>query len=111
LRQTGLEFVHAPIRKPDGEVLTRLGDYAVSVFPFIDGIEGTYGGDGTSSPARSARKAARRHRCHSAGTCPARHADRAAQAALPRIARRPSFTVGDPSVRRARTAPPAEERG
>jgi spectinomycin phosphotransferase len=38
LRQAGLEFVHAPITRPDGEVLTRLGAYAVSVFPFIDGI-------------------------------------------------------------------------
>jgi spectinomycin phosphotransferase len=46
LRQAGLEFVHAPITRPDGEVLTRLGDYAVSVFPFIDGISDTHGGDG-----------------------------------------------------------------
>lgn len=46
LRQEGLEFVHAPITRPDGEVLTRLGDYAVSVFPFIDGIADTPVGDG-----------------------------------------------------------------
>jgi spectinomycin phosphotransferase len=46
LRQAGLEFVHAPITQPDGQVLTRLGDYAVSVFPFIDGISDTHGGDG-----------------------------------------------------------------
>lgn len=38
LRRAGLEFVHAPIAQSDGEVLVRLGDYAVSVFPFIDGI-------------------------------------------------------------------------
>ena len=37
LRETGLEFAHAPILRPDGEVLTRVGDYAVSVFPFLDG--------------------------------------------------------------------------
>ncbi|HVX42884.1 MAG TPA: phosphotransferase [Mycobacteriales bacterium] len=37
LRDAGLEFVHAPIVRPDGAVLARLGDdYAVSVFPFID---------------------------------------------------------------------------
>lgn len=41
LRQTGLEFVHGPILRPDGEVLMRLGDYAVSVFPFIDEISDT----------------------------------------------------------------------
>lgn len=46
LRQAGLEFVHAPITRADGEVLARLGDYAVSVFPFIDGISDTPGGDG-----------------------------------------------------------------
>lgn len=45
LRETGLEFVHAPIPRSDGEVLARLGDYAVSVFPFIDGISGTPEGD------------------------------------------------------------------
>lgn len=38
LRRSGLEFVHAPIPRADGEVLTRLGAYAASVFPFIDGI-------------------------------------------------------------------------
>ena len=38
LQRAGLEFVHAPITRPDGEVLERLGDYAVSVFPFIEGI-------------------------------------------------------------------------
>ncbi|HUS61851.1 MAG TPA: phosphotransferase [Acidimicrobiales bacterium] len=43
LRDAGLEFVHAPIAKPDGEVLERLGDYAVSVFPFIDDISETQG--------------------------------------------------------------------
>lgn len=43
LRQAGLEFVHAPIAQPDGEVLTRLGDYAVSVFPFIDGVSDMHG--------------------------------------------------------------------
>lgn len=37
LRDAGLEFVHAPITRPDGAVLARLGDdYAVSVFPFIE---------------------------------------------------------------------------
>jgi spectinomycin phosphotransferase len=38
LRAAGLEFVHAPITRPDGAVLTRLGDFAVSVFPYIDDI-------------------------------------------------------------------------
>lgn len=38
LREAGLEFVHAPIERADGGVLVRLGDYAASVFPFIDGI-------------------------------------------------------------------------
>ncbi|HUP86521.1 MAG TPA: hypothetical protein VM143_12705 [Acidimicrobiales bacterium] len=33
LRRAGLEFVHAPIARADGEVLIRLEDYAVSVFP------------------------------------------------------------------------------
>src|SRR5438105_5937239 len=42
LRRAGLEFVHAPIARPDGEVLARVGDYAVSVFPFIDGISETH---------------------------------------------------------------------
>lgn len=38
LRDGGLEFVHAPITRPDGAVVARLGDdYAVSVFPFIEG--------------------------------------------------------------------------
>jgi spectinomycin phosphotransferase len=38
LRDAGLEFVHAPITRPDGGVVARLGDdYAVSVFPFIEG--------------------------------------------------------------------------
>lgn len=38
LRDAGLEFVHAPITRPDGAVVARLGDdYAVSVFPFIEG--------------------------------------------------------------------------
>lgn len=38
LRDGGLDFVHAPITRPDGAVVARLGDdYAVSVFPFIDG--------------------------------------------------------------------------
>lgn len=38
LRAGGLEFVHAPITRPDGTVLARLGDdYAVSVFPHIQG--------------------------------------------------------------------------
>lgn len=46
LRQAGLDFVHGPIVRPDGEVLTRLGDYAVSVFPFIDGISDTPGDAG-----------------------------------------------------------------
>jgi spectinomycin phosphotransferase len=46
LREAGLDFVHAPITRPDGGVLTRLGDYAVSVFPFIDGISDTHGGVG-----------------------------------------------------------------
>lgn len=37
LRDAGLEFVHAPITRPDGAVVARLGDdYAVSVFPFIE---------------------------------------------------------------------------
>ena len=39
LRDGGLEFVHAPIARPDGGVLARLGDdYAVSVFPLIEGV-------------------------------------------------------------------------
>ena len=38
LREAGLEFVHAPITRADGDVLARLGDYAVSVFPFIDAV-------------------------------------------------------------------------
>jgi spectinomycin phosphotransferase len=46
LRQAGLEFVHAPITRPDGEVLGRLGDFAVSVFPFIDEVSETHAGDG-----------------------------------------------------------------
>jgi Phosphotransferase enzyme family len=38
LHDAGLEFVHAPITRPDGAVVARLGDdYAVSVFPFIEG--------------------------------------------------------------------------
>lgn len=38
LRTAGLEFVHAPVVRPDGGVLARLGeDYAVSVFAFVDG--------------------------------------------------------------------------
>jgi spectinomycin phosphotransferase len=38
LRDGGLEFVHAPITRPDGGVLARLGrDHAVSVFPLIEG--------------------------------------------------------------------------
>jgi spectinomycin phosphotransferase len=38
LRDAGLDFVHAPITRPDGAVVARLGqDYAVSVFPFIEG--------------------------------------------------------------------------
>jgi spectinomycin phosphotransferase len=38
LRDAGLEFVHAPITRPDGAVVARLGDdYAVSVFHFIEG--------------------------------------------------------------------------
>jgi hypothetical protein len=41
LRREGLEFVHAPVSRDDGGVLLRLGDYAVSVFPFIDGISQT----------------------------------------------------------------------
>ena len=45
LRHAGLEFVHAPIMRPDGEVLLRLGDYAVSVFPFIDRIADSQPGD------------------------------------------------------------------
>ncbi len=45
LREAGLEFVHAPILRPDGEVLTRVGDYTVSVFPFIDGISDAAGSD------------------------------------------------------------------
>ena len=36
LRDGGLAFVHAPTTRPDGGVVSRLGDdYAVSVFPFI----------------------------------------------------------------------------
>lgn len=45
LGQAGLEFVHAPITRPDGEVLVRLDDYAVSVFPFIEGIRVPHGVD------------------------------------------------------------------
>ena len=41
LRRQGLAFVHAPVAREDGEVLVRLGDYAVSVFPFIEGIVGS----------------------------------------------------------------------
>jgi spectinomycin phosphotransferase len=47
LRDGGLEFVHAPITTPDGDVLRRLDDdYAVSVFPFIDRISDLHGPDG-----------------------------------------------------------------
>src|SRR5215471_13552058 len=41
LQRAGLDFVHAPVTRPDGGVLTRLGEFAVSVFPFIDGISDT----------------------------------------------------------------------
>jgi spectinomycin phosphotransferase len=41
LHQAGLEFVHAPVPRPDGEVLLRFGDYAASVFPYIEGISDT----------------------------------------------------------------------
>jgi hypothetical protein len=43
LRDGGLEFVHAPITRADGGVLARLGDeYAVSVFPLIEGASPSY---------------------------------------------------------------------
>jgi spectinomycin phosphotransferase len=45
LRDAGLEFVHGPVTRPDGEVLSRLDDYGVSVFPFIDGISNGNGPD------------------------------------------------------------------
>jgi spectinomycin phosphotransferase len=45
LRHAGLEFVHAPIAQPNGDVLARLGAYAASVLPFIEGISGTPPGD------------------------------------------------------------------
>ena len=41
----GLEFVHGPLTRPDGDVLLRMGDYAVSVFPFIEGIQDPHGLD------------------------------------------------------------------
>jgi spectinomycin phosphotransferase len=47
LRSSGLEFVHAPVSRANGEVVHRIGDYAVSVFPFIDAI--------STTPPRDAR--------------------------------------------------------
>lgn len=46
LRRVGLEFIHAPAAQEDGSVLERLGDYAVSVFPYIDRIADTCPSDG-----------------------------------------------------------------
>lgn len=44
LRETGLEFVVAPIPTRRGEILLRLGPrHTVALFPFVDGQAGRYG--------------------------------------------------------------------
>ncbi|WP_214415414.1 phosphotransferase [Sphaerisporangium fuscum] len=42
--EAGLDFVVAPLPDAGGETLRRLGErYAVSVFPFVDGVAGDFG--------------------------------------------------------------------
>jgi spectinomycin phosphotransferase len=50
LREEGhLDFVVAPLRSADGETVRPLGDrYALSVFPFLDGVTGDFDRDWTA---------------------------------------------------------------
>jgi spectinomycin phosphotransferase len=44
LREAGLEFVVAPLRAGDGDVVQRVDErYTVAVFPFVDGVAGRFG--------------------------------------------------------------------
>ncbi len=46
LKQSGLDFVHAPSTKPDGSVLERYDeddDYAVSLYAHVDGLSADFG--------------------------------------------------------------------
>ncbi len=43
LRESGLEFVHAPLRNADGGCVTLAGDLAVSVTSYVDGLSYEYG--------------------------------------------------------------------
>jgi spectinomycin phosphotransferase len=54
LADAGLEFVVAPMRAGCGEVVIRpWPEYAISVFPFVDGVPGQWG-DTFSTPDRAA---------------------------------------------------------
>jgi spectinomycin phosphotransferase len=53
LAAAGLDFVVAPVRGRTGQALARLGPYAVTVFPYHDGVAGRFGDSQTDS-ARAA---------------------------------------------------------
>jgi hypothetical protein len=44
VREAGLGFAVAPLRRPDGAVLGRLpGGYALAVYPHVEGVSGSFG--------------------------------------------------------------------
>jgi hypothetical protein len=56
LRDSGLDFVVAPIADTDGNVLRRLtGGFAMSVFPCLDGAAGRFGEYGSAAEVRAVR--------------------------------------------------------
>jgi spectinomycin phosphotransferase len=53
LREAGLEFVHAPVTRRDGDVIGPLGDaYAVSLYAYIDGTSNEFGEFGSEDERR-----------------------------------------------------------